>query len=509
MKLFSWFSRRSLENPNIPLTSDAAYSLLTGNASASGLVINRRTALGNPAIFRAVSILSQSVAKIPLVVYRRGDNDSRDRDIFNPAYRLLLKSPSDLYHAYNFKMTLQSHALLFGNGYAYVIRDNEAKPIELLILDPEDTIAEIRNGRLIYKTLMNNVEFQLAPSDILHIKGLSHDGICGYAIIDIMKDAMGLGVALQRYGAQFFKNNAKPNIVIELPPQINNNDEKIERFRNMWGTIHQGIENSHRPSLIPTGSKIHTLSNSNDEGQWLQSREHDITVCSQICGIPGSMLGSKNNVSYNSLEMDQQNFLSTGLDPHLCQWEAECETKLLSERDKLSGNVFIEFNRKALIQIDSKTETELLISQLNNGILSWEECRKIINRQTDKADDDWRRPANILVEGEEPQPPEQPPEEPPEPPEEPDDKIRSFTRLTLDRLITRAKRAVEAGKVDLQSHLKIWQDNLKPLGADDWSKRQLQLLQSELEAVLPEQRLDCLNRINLDKLVDDILLSGE
>src|SRR5690606_8385726 len=119
--------------------------------------------------------ISQSVAKLPMFVYRRGADDSREKDSKHPAFKLLRRQPSEFYTALQFKFVLQSHALVFGNGYAYILRDEAANPIELLILDPEETYPIKEGGRLMYVTWLDNVQYKIDAADILHIKGLSLD----------------------------------------------------------------------------------------------------------------------------------------------------------------------------------------------------------------------------------------------------------------------------------------------------------------------------------------------
>ena len=418
-------------------------------------------------------------------------------------------------------MTLQAHALLFGNGYAYVVREDTGKPTELLVLDPEVTYADMIDGRLVYRTMMNNVEFRIPFPDVIHIKGLSHDALTGYSVMDVMKDALGLGISLQQYGSTFFKNNAKPSVVIELPPNVRD-AEKVERFRNTWGSIHQGLNNAHRPALLMSGSKLQTLGGDNESSQFLQSREHDLIMVSDILGVPCSMLGSQVNVSYGSLEMDMQNFLSTGLDPWMCQWERECEIKLMSERQKERDTHFIEAQRKALIQIDGEKEVNLIISQLNNGLLSWEESRKMMNLATDKDEaEEWRRPANITLEGEEaeaePEPPAPPEteevlediEENTETEEIPQratqDHLKAMTKLTLERLIKRCAKSADSGKLDMTVHRDIFCESLSPFEADDWCEDTLKVLEEELLEVLPEQRSEVFSRLDLDKMTEEIM----
>jgi len=228
-----FFKRASIEDPSVPIDQALNY-LTSGTQSYSGVRVTREVALGNPAVWRAVNLISSHVAKLPLHVFKRGENDSRERATQHPAYKLLKRESAETVSAYTFKQTLQAHALLNGNGYSWISRDSLGKPTELLILDPESTTPARENGRLLYVTQIGHQRFKISPSDCLHIKGLSFDGMVGYSVLDLLNDALGHGVALQRYGSTFFKNAAKPSVVIELPANIRD-PEKLKSSAEYGG----------------------------------------------------------------------------------------------------------------------------------------------------------------------------------------------------------------------------------------------------------------------------------
>lgn len=387
-----------MEDPTIPINQ--AYALLADKPSSTGMVVNATTVLGNPAVWRGVNLISQSVAKLPLIVYKRGPNDSRVRDVDHPAYKLLKRQPNELYSPYTFKQTIQSHALIHGNGYAYIFRDEAGKPVELLILDPETTYPYTENGHLQYMTKIDGKENKLAVADVLHIKGLG-SGIMGLSVLDVMREALGLGIAMLKFQAVYIKQNGKPSLVIELPASVSK-PEAIEKFRRTYGNMHQGLDNAHRPALLKHGAKLHELSGSNESGQYIQGRELDIIMVADILGCPPHKLGANIATSYKSLEAENKAFLSDSLDGWLVNWEQECYTKLLSERQKALDTHFFSFERKAIISIDAKTEAELAIMYYNNGVYSFEQLMPRLNLPTEKdPSHTYRRPANIVVEGEE------------------------------------------------------------------------------------------------------------
>lgn len=518
-----------LENPNIPLGQ--AYELLAGVPSASGVHVCHQTALGNPAIWMGVCLVSNSVANLPLFVYTRGQNDSREKATKHPAYWLLNKEPSESFTPVGWKQTMIQHCLIHGNAYSAIMRNEFGNPQELIPLDPEVTYPIRENGRIFYITrLDNNQSLKIAFSDCLHFKGLAAGtGLVGWSLLDVMRDAIGHGIALQRYGSHFFKNGAKPGVIIELPPKygdLEKSPDKLEAFRKMWGNVHEGLSNSHRPALVAQGTKITEIGGNNEQGQYLQSREHDLIMMADILCIPPHKVGAAISTSHNSLIEQNQAFLTDCLNYWLTMMEQECEKKLLTERQKLQDSHFIEFERKALMSVLVETNIDLIIAQYNNGLLSWKECRNLMNRSVDKPlEDGWRRPQNIAVEGEEPpappvapQPPQEGPQDDQQPVDEAEDetddqkpevKARSvaqgLAKLTMDRLITRMIKAVESGKLDLTQHRSVFLESLEPFErATEFTDKLLCDLNAELEAVLPEQRKAVLDSIDTQKLVEEL-----
>lgn len=507
--MYNWlkskFSRATIETANIPISK--AYDLLVDNPSLSGVHVSDRKILGNPAIFRGLNILASRAAKLDLCVYRYGDNNSREKATTLKIYQLLKYAPNELQTPFVWKHCSIWQALL-GNSYTWINRDEFGVPQELILLDKESTWVEVRNGQVEYVTHIGQTKFHLRPEDVLHFRGLGNN-VAGYEVCDILKDALGLGLALQGHGSSYFKSNVKTNVYFELP-NTHRDVEKAKAFRAALYEMHQGMARSFAPGILPPGTKVTEIDQSNEEGQWLESRQHDLVMSANITGVPASKVGSQVNVSYGSLEADELAMLNDSLDGILTMFEQELENKLLSERQKTLHSHYINFNRKQLVQIDAKTEVDLLVQQLNNGVLSWEEVREILDLPTDKIEDqEWRRPHNIQVEGEEPEEPPQeipptapelPQDEPEQPEAEEDTRAKQLLQITLQRLVNRLQKNGFKPD-DIPKHRAVWLENLEPFANSTaiWER-----IEDELTQVLPEQRDQVLAALDTQELTEEL-----
>lgn len=439
--------------------------------NTSGIAIDALSILGNPTVFRGVNLIAGAGGKIPLKTHRYTEDGSEPATAL-PLYRMLLKKPHPFYTAYVFKHTLIANALIYGESFVYINRNDFGLVRDLMLLDNRSTQVEYRNGQLIYKTTIGNTQFAFPYADVLHIKGLSLNGITGVPLLDVLSNAYGYGLAVQRYSTQYYRNNCKPSIVIELAPHYKD-PEKIKEFRRLWTEQHNQT-NSHAPAFLTSGNKVVPYSNTNDQSQLIESMEHDIIMVANALGVPASKLGSKQNTSYSSLESESTAFLQD-IDCWLVQIEQEFEDKLLTESAKINNTHYIQFEREALIKIDSATQSKINIDEYNNGIISFEEMRQRISRNKDKNGSmEWRRPSNIIVEGEEQDgiledkntigtvdtndSTDTQPVEPTKKINSVRSQLDQMTILTLDRLTNRLQKSND----ELKSHRSIFIQSLSP-----------------------------------------------
>jgi len=532
--MFDWLKRifqRSLENPAVPASSPMSYEYLGGRRASSGVAVDRVTVLGYPAVWRAVNLISHKIGRLPLIVYKRNKMGGREPDAEHPAYWLLAKCPSSYYTCFTLKSTLQAHALIHGNAYAHIGRNELAEPEEMLILNPEYTFpVREKDGSLLYVTRIRDQNIKMLPENVFHLRGLSHDGIVGYSVLDVLRESFGIGLAAQKYGAVYFRNNGSPGPTIIKLPRALKNEEAVKRFRDQWSYMHEGLDNSHRLCLLEDGAELQPFKIDNETAQFLQTREFEVVQMANLFGVPPHKMGAKIATSYNSLEAEERAFLNDCLDGWLSAWEEEAELKLLTYSQNLRDNRFIEFDRRSLEQADYRTRSETLISEVNNGIRTLDEARQLLNLPDVEGDGDrFRMPTNItfmdLMSDTEDEPATDEPNpqaELPKPPEEDDEPskpaitedlepppvpqpARALLESVVKRFLKRLYRAATAAAKHheyanmgwLLPHQKVLAEQIAPIGArEELAACLVAGVRDELQAVTRDQIPAVFERLN-------------
>jgi len=436
------------------------YDAWGGTASMTGVRVNRKTALGHAPVYRAVDLISSMVAKTPLVIYRRTDNDGKERDKDHPAYWLVRHEPNGLMNAHKWKETMQNHALFEGNGYTYIWRKRNGTPTELLLLDPA-TMEPMKVDEELWYIWRSGAETRKLPAvDVIHVSGMGYDGIKGYPLLQYAKEVFGLGIAARDHVSHFFGNGARPGGVLKSPKVLNK--EQKQELRQSVDHIHGGLERSHRLMLLEGGMEYEPVTMSARDAQATELRQLDVRDVATLFGLPPHLLGDPTRTSYNSLESEKQGLLDFCLDPWFCRWEAELWGKLLTEDEKRGDTHVVEFLRQSLVQADIKTRYESY-KNASAGV-GWISVNEIRVRENlpkieDPKADQVILPVNLAPLGDEkdePADPGAPPPPAPPPPngdggdgdeEDDEDRHRPLLVETIARMIRRvgvqARRAAK------------------------------------------------------------------
>lgn len=346
------------ENPSFSLNSDAAWDALTDGAGASsGVSVNRKVALTVSGVWRAVNLLSSSVGRLPLYVYKRNGN-GKDRDQKHPAYFPLRRKPNENMTAYNWKQVVMSHVLLRGNHYSLINRELGAfRLTELIPLDPDLVVPVVVNGALWYVCTIDlgggkSEKRKLRPFEVFHVRGFGNDGITGLDIMTYAREALGLAIAHQRYSSVYFKNNARPSVIFLFPSVVST--EARKQIVRDWERMHAGVENAHRTAVIDKSKDvvIKELTINAKDSQLIEQRKFDLVDVANLWGVPVHKIGGEGRTAYASLEQENQAFLDEGIDPWLVNIEEEAWDKLLSEDEKSNDTHVVEFMRQALVRAD-------------------------------------------------------------------------------------------------------------------------------------------------------------
>ena len=256
-----------------------SYAYFFGRSNA-GKRVTDRTALQHIAVYACVRVLSEAIAQLPLHLYKYNDS-GKERVPQHPLYFLLHDQPNPEMTSFVFRETLMSHLLIYGNAYAQIIRNGRGDVLGLYPLMPDKVrVDRDQRNRLVYiysrydeanPNLKEQGDIVLYADEVLHIPGLGFDGLVGYSPIALAKNAIGISIACEEYGASFFGNNANPNGVLEHPGVIKNPD----KLRDAWHRAYGG-KNSHKVAVLEEGVKFTPISIPNNEAQFLETRKFQI-----------------------------------------------------------------------------------------------------------------------------------------------------------------------------------------------------------------------------------------
>ena len=362
-------------------TSGSAYSFFMGG-STSGKRVNERSSMQMTAVYSCVRILSEAVAGLPLHFYKYTDNGGKEKATDHPLYFLLHDEPNPEMTSFVFRETLMTHLLLWGNAYSQIIRNGKGEVIALYPLMPDRmTVDRDEKGQLYYSYLTGNDDaptmkgstVNLSPSDVLHIPGLGFDGLVGYSPIAMAKNAIGMAIACEEYGAKFFANGAQPSGVLEHPGTI----KDPTRVRESWQSTFGGSHNANKVAVLEEGMKYTPISISPEQAQFLETRKFQINEIARIFRVPPHMVGDLEKSSFSNIEQQSLEFVKYTLDPWVSRWEQSMVRSLLTAEEK--KQYFVKFNVDGLLRGDYQSRMSGYAVGRQNGWMSANDIRELEN----------------------------------------------------------------------------------------------------------------------------------
>lgn len=351
--------------------SDNRYRFLAG-ASTSGKRVTEISSMQMSAVYSCVRILSETIASLPIHVYEYTSLGST-KAVSHPIYRLLHDEPNSEMTSYIFRETLMTHLLLWGNAYAQIVRNGKGEVVGLYPLMPDRIkVDRDESGKIYYEYRTNQKVYELKEFDVLHIPGLGFDGLVGYSPIAMAKNAIGMSIAAEEYGATFFSNGATPSGILEHPGTVKN----PEAMRESWSRGFSG-SNSHKVAILEEGMKYTPISISPNEAQFLETRKFQITEIARIFRIPPHMVGDLEKSSFSNIEQQSLEFVKYTLDPWVARWEQTLVKKLLSEEEKKKYT--IKFNVDGLLRGDYQSRMNGYAIGRQNGWMSANDIRRLEN----------------------------------------------------------------------------------------------------------------------------------
>ena len=370
-------------------TAGSNYAFFMGGTT-SGKTVTERSAMQMTAVYSCVRILSEAVAGLPLHLYKYTNSGGKAMALDHPLYRLLHDEPNPEMSSFVFRETLMTHLLLWGNAYAQIIRNGKNEVSALYPLMPNKMSVDRDEGGRLYYTYyrgsdeaIKNKEFAvtLQPSDVLHIPGLGFDGLVGYSPIAMAKNAIGMAIACEEYGAKFFANGAAPGGVLEHPGTI----KDPQRVRESWQSTFGGSGNANKIAVLEEGMKYTPIGISPEQAQFLETRKFQINEIARIFRVPPHMVGDLEKSSFSNIEQQSLEFVKYTLDPWVIRWEQSIQRSLLSSDEKAA--YFVKFNLEGLLRGDYQSRMNGYAIGRQNGWMSANDIRELENLDRIPAED--------------------------------------------------------------------------------------------------------------------------
>lgn len=348
-----------------------------GTKSATGVNVTPDRALQASAVYACCRVLSETIASLPLHVYKRLDR-GKEKAVDHYLYPILHDAPNPEMTSFEFRETMMGHLCLRGNAYAEKVYDRAGRIKELWPLNPDRvTVARDKaTKQLIYTVTIPDEarKVELGSDRILHIRGLSGDGIIGYSPIKLARESIGLSLATEEYGARFFGNGSRPGGVLEHPGKLGT--EARKNLKTSWEEMHKGLEQSHRIAILEEGLKWHQIGIAPEEAQFLESRQFQAVDIARIFRVPPHLVGILDRSTFSNIEQQSIDFVVNTIRPWLVRHEQAYKQRLFDVDDV---DHFAEFLIDGLLRGDIQSRYTAYSVGRQNGWLSADDIRELEN----------------------------------------------------------------------------------------------------------------------------------
>ncbi len=340
----------------------------------SGISVTPETALTFTAYFAGVNNLSTDIASLPLEVWKTG-RSGRKRVPTDPRYDIVYCEPNEDTTSIRFRTAQMGHVISWGNSYSEIERWGNGDPAALHLLSPkpQDTRpVRSRSGKLFFLTEGGRGP-TLRAEDVLHVAGMGWDGMVGYSVVAMGRQAIGLGIAAEQFGASFFGNGSTPRGVLEKDGKLSS--EAMERLRENWERVHQGTVNANRIAILEEGLKWKATDVPPEDAQFLETRKFQVLEIARLLNMPPNKLGDYSESHLANLEEANLDYLNCTLRPWLIAVEQEYNRKLFS-RDERRRGLHVRHDRSELMRGNTQSRTMRNQAMRNGGALNSDEWRE-------------------------------------------------------------------------------------------------------------------------------------
>lgn len=381
--------RIEAKSGSLSQASPEMLALFGAPAVATGGTVSPETAMRCPTVFGCVKILSESVAQLPLILYERKSDGTKDRGKKHPLFEILHNQANDWTSAYEFRLNMQEALCLHGHAFALINRDPRGSVSELI---------QISNGNVTVETDPVTMEPSFKVSDgkggeklydrsrILHLHAMG-----GRSPITQAREAIGLSLAMEEHAARLFSGGARPTGVLKYPKEIKTPEARA-RLAEGFRSIYEGKSNLGKTMVLEDGMEFQQMQFNSVDLQFLEMRRHQIAEIARAFRVPLHMLQELERTTHTNAESLGRQFVSLTLMPWLKSWEGAIQRSLFSTDEKKT--YYAEFLTDDLARADLSARFEAYAKAVTNGLLSPNEVRAAENRAPYEGGDTFRLPMN-------------------------------------------------------------------------------------------------------------------
>jgi len=390
MSQFNPWSKDYMKNLTLKDGDNFNRSFNYSSKTQSGAMVSDASALTQSAVYACVRVLSETVASLPLRVYEV-DGETR-KGVDHPLNRLLGVTPNGEQTAFELREFQMTCLGLRGNAYAQKLYSNrgvigEINPLNSAYMNVDRDSA----GRLVFDYQETNNNKVYSVDEIWRIAALGSNGVTGLSPIQQARESIGTAMAVEGHGASVFKNGVNPSIVLSSDGVLS--DVAFDRLREQLETNSAGFGNAGKPFLAEGGMKPYTVSMTNQDAQFIESRKFQAEDIARWYRVPPHMIGLLDRATFSNIEQQSIDFVVNTIRPWLVRIEATMMRDLLSPQEQ--GRYFLSHTVEGLLRGDTKTRYEAYGSGIDKGWLTRNEARLLENRQPIYGLDEPVLPVNV------------------------------------------------------------------------------------------------------------------
>lgn len=377
------------------ITSGALWDMLLGQAaSKSGINITWKTALQYTTAQACMRIIAEDIAQLPFATYCSLPDGGSEPVTGHPTHALLKTRPNDNQTAFEFREQLGMHLVMTNNAYCWknIVR---GQVVELLPFEPNLVDLERKNNETKYwLTLDDGRRVDVPSHEIWHLRGPSWNGWQGLDGIRLMREAVGLALALEEHGSRMFKNGATVGGILSTEASLS--ADKAKELRDSWESRHSGSENAYKTAVMWGGMKWAPMGMANTDAQHLENRRFQVEETCRAFKVLPIMVGhADKTTTYASAEQMVLIHLRQTLGPWLTRFEQSANCNLLT-KDELASGLFTKFTRNALLAMTAQARAEFYNKLYNIGAINPNEIRALEDMNPYVGGDQYRVPLNMV-----------------------------------------------------------------------------------------------------------------